>query len=178
MHQGSPRAIAPYVLGLTLAVALYLYAGGIEYTPRPGELGPQVWPRMAIALMAAACVFEIVRRLTGSHNEGHGIAEILDRESEAEDAPKFPLLLIGGIVAVAVYALLVPVLGFILGTFIFLAAFMYLGRYRNHGAIWATSAVVTTLCGVLFLRIAYVSLPRGIAPFDHVTDVFFLIPRL
>jgi hypothetical protein len=178
MQQSFPRAIAPYVLGLGLAIALYLYAGQIEYTPRPGELGPEIWPRMAIVLMAAACLFEIVRRLTGSHAEARGIAEILDRESDGEDAPKFPLLLLGGIVAVAVNALLVPVLGFILGTFIFLSAFMYLGRYRNHGAIWATSAVVTALCGILFLRIAYVSLPRGITPFDRVTDVFFLIPRL
>jgi ABC-type sulfate transport system permease component len=55
---------------------------------------------------------------------------------------------------------------------------MYVGRYRDHGAIWITSAAVTILCGVLFLRIAYVSLPRGIAPFDRITDVFFAIPGL
>lgn len=75
-----------------------------------------------------------------------------------------------------IYAVLVPVLGFILGTFLFLAAFMYVGRYRAHATIWATSAVVTILCGVLFLRIAYVSLPRGIEPFDRITDAFFAIP--
>jgi hypothetical protein len=28
------------------------------------------------------------------------------------------------------------------------------------------------------LRIAYVSLPRGIEPFDRITDVFFAIPGL
>ena len=77
-----------------------------------------------------------------------------------------------------IYAVLVPVLGFILGTFLFLAAFMYVGRYRDHGAIWGTSALVTILCGILFLRIAYVSLPRGIAPFDRITDIFFAIPGL
>ena len=31
----------------------------------------------------------------------------------------------------AIYAVLVPVLGFILGTFLFLAAFMYVGGYRD-----------------------------------------------
>jgi putative tricarboxylic transport membrane protein len=72
----------------------------------------------------------------------------------------------------------VPYLGFILGTFLFLAAFMYVGRYREHRAIWATSALVTVLCGVLFLRIAYVSLPRGVVPFDRLTDLFFLLPGL
>ena len=53
---------------------------------------------------------------------------------------------------------------------------MYLGRYRKHGAAWATSAAITVLIGVLFIRIAYVSLPRGVSPFDRITDVFFLIP--
>jgi putative tricarboxylic transport membrane protein len=72
----------------------------------------------------------------------------------------------------------VPILGFILGTFLFLAAFMYVGGYRDHKAIWGTSAAVTIFCGILFLRIAYVSLPRGIAPFDRATDVFFTIPSL
>ena len=58
------------------------------------------------------------------------------------------------------------ILGFLLATFLFLAAFMYLGRYRNHVAIWAISAVVTLLTALMFLRIAYVSLPRGEPPFD------------
>ena len=49
-------------------------------------------------------------------------------------------------------------------------------RYRAHGVIWGASAAVTVLCGILFLRIAYVSLPRGIAPFDRITDLFFAIP--
>ena len=51
---------------------------------------------------------------------------------EAEDKqPIYPRLLIGGIVLMAIYAVLVPVLGFILGTFLFLAAFMYVGGYRD-----------------------------------------------
>jgi putative tricarboxylic transport membrane protein len=54
----------------------------------------------------------------------------------------------------------------------------YVGRFRDHRVIWGASLLVTVLCGVLFLRIAYVSLPRGIVPFDRVTDIFFLIPGI
>jgi hypothetical protein len=178
MHQGTFRAVLPYVIVLALAAFLYLHAGQIEYTPRPGQLGPAVWPRIAIVLMAAASLVEIVRRLAGSRAETHGVEDILDRDAKAEDEPRFPLLLVGGIVLVLLYAVLVPLLGFILATFAFLAAFIYLGRYRKHRVVWATSAVVTLLCGVLFLRVAYVSLPRGIAPFDRVTDAFLMIPGL
>jgi hypothetical protein len=177
MTTSQARAAVPYVIGLAIAATLYIYAGTIDYTPRPGELGPAVWPRLALALMAAACLFEIVRKTAG--REARGIADIVARDGETEgEDPKYPALLAGGIVLVGIYATVVSVLGFLLATFLFLAAFMYLGRYRHHIAIWATSAAVTVLCGILFLRIAYVSLPRGIAPFDRVSDAFLLIPGL
>ena len=173
------RSILPYTVGLVIAAALYIYAGTIAYTSRPGDLGPEVWPRIAILLMAGSCVFEISRRLIAGNKEGTGFLEAFERETETEEKqPVYPQLLIGGIVLMGIYAVLVPVLGFILGTFFFLAAFMYVGGYRAHGAIWGTSAAVTVFCGVLFLRIAYVSLPRGIPPFDRATDIFFAIPGL
>ena len=173
------RSIVPYVIGLAFAIALYIYAGTIDYAPRPGQLGPEVWPRLAILLMAGSCLFELTRRLVVGNRDATGLIEAFDREPEAEDTqPSHPRLLVAGIVLMGIYAVLLPVLGFILGTFLFLAAFMYTGRYRKHSAIWGTSALVTILCGVLFLRIAYVSLPRGIAPFDRITDIFFAIPGI
>jgi hypothetical protein len=129
--------------------------------------------------MGASCVFEISRRLIVSNQDTTGILEAFDREPDVEDKQRvYPRLLIGGIVLMGIYAVLMPTLGFILGTFLFLAAFMYVGGYRAHGVIWGASAAVTIFCGILFLRIAYVSLPRGIEPFDRATDVFFAIPSL
>jgi len=180
MQNALLRSILPYLVGLGIAVALYIYAGTIEYTPRGHELGPEVWPRMAIALMGASCLWEISRRLLAGNQDATGFIEAFDREplETEEKAPVYPRLLIGGIVLMGAYAVLVPYLGFMFGTFLFLAAFMYVGRFRDHRTIWLTSIAVTLLCGVLFLRIAYVSLPRGVAPFDRVTDLFFLIPGL
>ena len=173
------RSVVPYAVGLAIAVALYVYAGSFCTHRGPVELGPDVWPRLAILLMGVSCVWEIARRLIAGNQDAAGFLEAFDREPDIEEAqPVYPRLLIGGIVLMAIYAVLVPVLGFILGTFLFLAAFMYVGGYREHKAIWGTSAVVTIFCGILFLRIAYVSLPRGIPPFDRATDVFFAIPSL
>ena len=135
------RSIVPYAVGLAIAAALYLYAGTFDYAPRPGQLGPDVWPRLAILLMGGSCLFEISRRLIIGNQDAAGFMEAFDREPEVEEKqPVYPRLLIGGIVLMAIYAVLVPVLGFILGTFLFLAAFMYVGGYREHRAIWGTSA--------------------------------------
>jgi hypothetical protein len=173
------RSITPYLVGLLIAVALYLYASSIVYTPRPGALGPAVWPHLAILLLGGSCLYEIVRRLIVGNRDATGLLEAFDREGEPEQKdPVYPRMLIGGIVLMAIYAVLIPYLGFIIGTFVFLAAFMYVGGFRRHQTIWLTSFVVTALCGILFLRVAYVSLPRGIEPFDLATDIFFKIPSL
>ena len=48
MDKALLRSILPYVVGLGIAVALYIYAGTFEYTHRGRELGPDFWPRLAI----------------------------------------------------------------------------------------------------------------------------------
>ncbi|MBN9604891.1 MAG: tripartite tricarboxylate transporter TctB family protein [Afipia felis] len=166
------RQTIPYVAGLIVSGILYHYAQQIEYTPRQGDLGPDFWPKATIAVMALICLIEIGRRLLGMNQETHGIAETFEKEDEdAEvEAPKYPHLLIGGIVLVLVYAAVVTTVGFLLSTFIFLIAFMYLGGYRNHLAIWLTGTGITVGAALLFMRVAYVSLPRGAPPFDAFTD--------
>ena len=174
MGKGAIRSAFPYFVGLAVAAILFVIARDIQYTPRPGILGPGVWPKMAIVLMAVVCLFEIVRRLAGGRIEASGIADIFEQDGD-EESPSYPRTLAGGIALVSAFAVLVPVFGFLLATFLFLAAFMYVGRYRKHGAIWAISAIVTILIALLFVRFAYVSLPRGTPPFDQVTDFIRII---
>jgi hypothetical protein len=170
------RSILPYLVGLLLAAAMFVYIDRLDYTHRPGQLGPDTWPKLAILLMAAASSFEIVRRLVRGAALTRGVIDLLVHEDDGGEAGiARPWMLAGGIALVAAYAVLVTTLGFVLDTFLFFVAFMYLGGYRNHAAIWAISAGVTVLIGVLFLRVAYISLPRGEPPFDRVTDFVRLV---
>jgi hypothetical protein len=171
MTQSALRSALPYIVGLVIAALLYFFAQQIEYTPRPGTLGPDVWPKAAIALMAVVCAIEIARAFIGVKHEPQGVAEVLEQDETGEATPSFPGLLAGGIALTIVYAVAVNVLGFLLSTFLFLAAFMYVGRYRNHLAIWSVSAGVTFMAALIFIRFAYVSLPRGTPPFDAFTDL-------
>lgn len=165
------RATAPYAIGLVAAAILFVLADRIQYTARPGQFGPDFWPKLAIGLLGVVCAWEIARGLLGARASAQGIAEILEHDGDAvPDEPSQPRLLAGGIALLAAYALLVNVTGFLLSTFMFLVAFMYLGRYRNHLAIWLIGTGMTLAVAFLFLRFAYVSLPRGVAPFDRFTD--------
>ncbi|WP_119462828.1 tripartite tricarboxylate transporter TctB family protein [Rhodospirillaceae bacterium SYSU D60014] len=178
MNGSRLRAALPYAALLVVAGLFYLFAGRIEYSHRPGALGPDFWPKLASGLMAAVCIYEIVKALWfGGGGEAHGIADALEgsegEEQEEGEAVNrhLPLLVGGGILTVA-YGALLPVFGFVLGTFLFLVAFMYLGRYRAHLVIWMASIIGTLIVAVIFLKVVYVSLPRGVPPFDRVTDAF------
>jgi putative tricarboxylic transport membrane protein len=177
MDKSAVRSALPYFVGLAVAAVLYVYAGQIEYAPRSGLLGPDFWPKAAIALMVLTCISEIVRNLFRLKvEETHGFAEALEKQDEEEEKVQtYPALLSGGIVLVLVYAALVTTLGFFLSTFLFLGAFMYLGRYRRHVMVWSVSGFITIMAALIFTRLAYVSLPRGIPPFDMITDFVRII---
>lgn len=169
------KAALPYFVGLALAAVLNHLAGTITYPARPGQLGPDIWPRIAIAIIAVVCIYEIAKAflLGGAHSGVQGIAEHLNAEDEAESEPATGSrlsLLLGGIGLTLAYAVLVPIFGFLLASYLFLILFMYLGGIRNHVAIWGSSTVGMLVFAFIFLKVVYVSLPRGVPPFDQVTQ--------
>jgi putative tricarboxylic transport membrane protein len=172
----SLRPALPYLAGLAFAAIFFALLGRVEYTPRAGHLGPTFWPMLALGLMALACLYELARIALGVVASAHGLADAYEDAGDGEaDGPTYPGLLLGGIALLAAFGFLVPILGFLLAGFLFLASFMYLGRYRNHVAIWLTSILVMFLVALVFVRLAYVSLPRGVPPFDRFTDFMRII---
>ncbi|MFG1360933.1 tripartite tricarboxylate transporter TctB family protein [Xanthobacter pseudotagetidis] len=168
-------AALPYVLLVVIAVVLWRLADHIEVAARPGQLGPDFWPKVAIGLMGIVALVELVRAIVSpNHREAHGIADQLEAAEPLADADELedrslPLLL-GGMAMCGTYALSLGIIGFPLATFFFLAGFMYLGRFRRHTMIWISAFIGTAVLSVLFLKVVYVSLPRGMPPFDMVTD--------
>jgi hypothetical protein len=126
---------------------------------------------LALALMALACLYEIVRIALGVASGPRGLADAYEDAGDGEsEEPRHPGLVAGGVVLLLAFGLVVPILGFLLAGLLFLPGFMYLGRYRNHLAVWLTSLFITLFVALVFVRFAYVSLPRGVAPFDRFTD--------
>ena len=179
----SPRlkSLIPYVVGLAVTAALWLVTNEFTYSERPGQLGPTFWPRLGLGLIAASCLYEIGRMLFSRNplSEPSGLADALDRsEKEAHpenEGPRSQGLLLAGIALVTAYALAIERLGFLLSSFLFLVAFMYLGRYRRHFVIWSSATFGILAFAFIFLKIAYVSIPRGAPPFDQVTQAVYTL---
>jgi hypothetical protein len=176
--QLSPRAKAtvPYLIGLVVTAGLWTVTNGMTFDGRPGQIAPTFWPRVALGLIALSCVYEILRLILSSDpwHEPAGLTEALDRsekEAHPENEPKRSgVLLAAGIALTIGYALLIGTLGFLLCTFMFVVLFMYLGGYRNHLVIWASSTFGVIALAFVFLKVAYVSLPRGEPPFAGMTQ--------
>jgi hypothetical protein len=66
-RQTSPASLARELLpeiGILLAAAyLFHVAGNFDYQERPGQLGPQFWPRMAAVGLGAAVLVRILQTI-------------------------------------------------------------------------------------------------------------------
>lgn len=172
------RRCLPHFAMLLVAVALYAAASRIEGPPAgSGRIGPDVWPKAVIVFMGLLCVYEIVKRLVGGTGfTAKGLTEGLAENpaqpaaTPAADEPPLRLgMLIGGAAAIAGFVLAVGWLGFFLSTLLFLAGFAWIGGFRRPGWVIGIATGGALLMLVLFMRVAYISLPLGEGPFRSLS---------
>jgi putative tricarboxylic transport membrane protein len=160
------KAAAPYAALLALAAYLFGDASHFAYSPRPGQLGPDFWPKAILVLLMLACAWELVGRLVWRRPAAPAPAA----DTPAEAPPqRYPRLLAAGGAATLGYVLLLPAAGFFAATAVYLALFMLIGRYRRYGVIAATSVAGSLVFVFIFMRIVYVSLPLGVGPFQRLS---------
>jgi putative tricarboxylic transport membrane protein len=177
------RRTVPYLIVFATTVVLFVFANRISFIAPGGRIGPDVWPKAILALSMLTCVFQIVKTLFfgGAGEQVAGVLESIIEEAPASEIvdsapePRYPHLIVAGIVLTVVYVVLIERLGFFLCTFAYLAAFAWIGRYRRPLVVLASSLVGSLLFMFVFMKVVYVSLPLGQEPFSQVT---FLLMRL
>jgi len=170
--------IIPYALVGAVSGYLFFTATQIEFHRRAGTLGPDVWPKLVLALLIATCLYEIVRivLVRGRRGGAAGVLQEMVEESEAKLGGGFvyagarsPWTLAAGIALTALYVWVIQQLGFFLATAAYVFAFIALGGYRRWGVNAAVSLIGTTLMMFFFMKVVYVSLPLGQGPFAQFT---------
>jgi len=179
------RRLLPHVV--MLAISALLYWAALQIDTRGAEdgrrIGPQFWPTAVIAIMGALCVYEIVKRLVVKTTfTAEGLTGALDH-NPAEAAPSGPVAdapappehpgspgrLLAGIAAIAGFALAVDWLGFFAATAAFLSAFILIGGFRRPLVAAAIGLAGSFVLIVMFMRVAYISLPLGSGPFRELS---------
>jgi putative tricarboxylic transport membrane protein len=154
------RLVLPHGLMLLASILLYWAATRIEAdTGGGGRIGPDAWPKAIIVLMGLLCAWEIAKRLAlRSRMEPKG-------EASADEPAAQPRKLASGIAIIFGYVLAVPWIGFFLATTVFLALFPWLGGFRRPVLTTVTGLAGSFVLVVMFMRVAYISLPLGEGPF-------------
>lgn len=165
------REVLPYVVMLGVTVLLYWASTRIQ-AETGGRIGPTAWPKAVIVIMGLLCVYEIAKRLVmGSAFSAKGIvgtgapSPTAAVGEPATPGAEHPRKLYGGMAMVAGYVIAVPWLGFFVTTALFLAAFPFVGGMRRPLLTAAIGIVGSLALVVVFMRVAYISLPLGEGPF-------------
>ena len=161
------QAASPYVVVLAVGAFLYHQADSFQFERSSGRIGPGAWPKLILALL-------LVTALWGAIASAVRADRSAEEPSEADEALASPPEIYPHLVWIAVgvtvgYLLLMPVIGFFLATIAYVFIFMYLGHYRRPWPAALLSLAVALGFMFVFMRVVYVSLPVGIAPFDHVS---------
>lgn len=177
------RLALPHAVLLVAAACLYYATSFIDTAASGARIGPDFWPRVIIGAMAALCIYEIGKRLISpSTRDAAGLIAGLDQaplEIEAApataDAPASTdtqpnsRKLAAGLVLIAAFVLGVAYVGFFVGTALFLALFSWIGGYRRPLPVALIAVIGAFVLLVIFMRIAYVSLPLGFGPFQQLS---------
>jgi putative tricarboxylic transport membrane protein len=181
-------AAAPYALIFAIAAFLYHSAGQIEFDRVEGRIGPDFWPKLIIILTMAACVWGAVNSAVfaggvkaeslGAPVSGVPDASEIEAQDEPDEAEIYPWRIWGTIAGAVAYLSFMPYLGFFLSTILFIAFVIYVAGYRKVAPVLTLSLVGSLFFMTVFVRIVYVSLPMGIAPFDRISIALMKIINL
>lgn len=168
--------ILPYVVLLAFATFLYGVAQRFVYTPIPGQIGPDFWPRMIIVLLSVCCVFEIGRRLAFSSAATPAPAAVPDEDYEAEVAPldldheqTHPWFVIAAIAASVLYLAALEWTGFFVATVVYVSVLIWLGGVRRLAVLVPSGFAITLFFLFVFSKVIYVSLPIGRGDFERIS---------
>ena len=169
------RILLPYLIVLVAAAALFWDALHFGFTPRGDRPGPDVWPRAIIVLVIITCAIRIVTLIRRPAGEERGVLDEVIAgaapESDRAAAPvrTYPLLLAAGIGLTIAYVALLGTLGFFVDTVLYIAVMIRAGRYRRWSVIATTAVGGALVFMFVFMKVVYLSLPLGTAPFIAVS---------
>ncbi|MEW6333923.1 MAG: tripartite tricarboxylate transporter TctB family protein [Thermodesulfobacteriota bacterium] len=155
---------------LIFVASLFLYwvtgSFGTGTTLQGAQMGPAFWPRLllgALLLLSVIVSAGTIRRIAREKAWGESLLT-MDRGK----VRFFAAIGLG-----AAYLFLLPVLGFIAITPVFMIAFMLLLGEKSKGWILGVSVAMTAIIVILFTKAMYVPLPRGVWLFREFSLLFY-----
>ena len=162
MAKGFPyRSVMRLLLG---AIAGLLFVETFEFRQlEKATFGPATWPRAVLIILLICIVIDVVKSSISKEEAGSGdVSAYLNWN-----------LVVGFTTCLGGYVVGMMIMGFPLATFAFCWIVLLFHRIRNWKVCLSVAVGVTVVSVLLFLRVLYLSLPRGMWIF-YDTNNFFL----
>ena len=158
---------------LVMSIYCYFYIGASDNSTAT-ELGAAFWPRLILGLMImllVICLINLIRKKDGKMSVDAQNAVVF-----------FKSKLMIGIVICAVTAIILPMIGFIPTSALFLIAFGILLGEKRPAVLVITGIVATLILYVVFQGPLSIFLPRGYGFFRNfalaMENILSMIPGL
>lgn len=137
---------------------------------RAGEIGSGLWPLLAIgasALFSVALLISSVKKF-----RGEGTAE--DRTPEAIAEKKKQRLIVAlSVVCFLIYMVVIPWVGFILSTLIYIPAFALALGERRKWVLFISPFLLTAIIVAVFAKFITIPFPKGVGIFAEFSRLFY-----
>ena len=169
---------------LTLIAAILLwFAQGIHSDAVDAHrISPGFWPKAILWLWLVLAAGELINRLIkltrvqlGEKTSQSDLQRELSPDDQDKHEPGSLWRAMIGLAIIIGYSIFVSWVGFPIATTLFLFAFAWLGGYRRLWPLTAISIIGTAALILIFMKVAYISLPLGVSVFK---DFSILILKL
>lgn len=165
------RLVGPLATVLVATVALFVLHQGSDTSLVVDQegLGPASWPRvMLLGLLLSGVMWGVVRCIPGQQT---------DHDPDLVSGSDKSRLILGA-VAVVLYGVAMIYIGFAFATFLFLVTWFLLGGIGRMLPAVVYSLLGTLATLYLFLKVAYLPLPRGVGYMDSLTVQLYHFLRI
>jgi putative tricarboxylic transport membrane protein len=137
---------------------------------RSGEIGSALWPLMALGastLLSASLLISSIKKLRQA-----GAAEDLTPEAIAEKKRQRITVALS-VACFLLYLVVIPWIGFILSTFIYIPAFALALGERRRSVIFISPFLLTAIIVAVFAKFITIPFPKGVGIFAEFSRLFY-----
>jgi putative tricarboxylic transport membrane protein len=163
------RAGLPYVAVFAVGAFLYYSAENFEFEEASGRIGPGAWPKLILLLLLASALWGA---MSSTLRNGRSVQQSAEQDETAtliRPPEIYPWRVWLAVALTVGYLIVMPYIGFFLATIVYSFVLIYLGDYRRLAPLAVISVAIALTFTFMFMRVVYVALPVGMAPFDSLS---------
>lgn len=153
------------ILVLAMTIFLLRTTQTFKQISKYDVMGPGFWPRIVLISLLVLTTFLLIRNITQWRTRRG--------QEPAEEKDLSVQKLILSLVVAFAYFFIMKFTGFILGTLVFQGLFLFVQGVRKIKVLIGTPLFLTTILFILFIKIMYLPLPRGMGIFRTFSLLFY-----